>query len=142
MNNRSVYAFLQDIEGAIVEIENFMNEISLAEFQKNREKILAVIKLLEIIGEAVKQIPQTGRDRYPQIPWQSIAGMRDVLVHAYWQIDPNGVWATVHESLPPLKPVIHEIRLDSTPTRNFCVTEFVTDGRDRAAAAILKNIQC
>lgn len=61
-------------------------------------------------GEAVKQIPNQIRDRYPEIPWQSIAGMRDVLVHQYWGVDVNVVWATVQESLPPLKAVVIEIQ--------------------------------
>jgi uncharacterized protein with HEPN domain len=67
---------------------------------------LAVVKLLEIIGEAVKKIPNERRVHYPDVPWKSIAGMKDMLVHEYWQVDVAVVWATVQHSLPLLKAVV------------------------------------
>jgi uncharacterized protein with HEPN domain len=68
------------------------------------------IKSIEILGEAVKKIPDEIRAEYPQVAWRSIAGMRDVLVHEYWGIDVAVVWSTVEEGIPTLKPVITEIR--------------------------------
>ena len=65
-----------------------------------------MVKLLEIIGEAVKKIPEEKRKPYAQLPWQGIAGMRDMLVHEYWQVDVAVVWATVEQSLPELKVVV------------------------------------
>ncbi|WP_258316415.1 DUF86 domain-containing protein [Cylindrospermopsis raciborskii] len=56
--------------------------------------------------EAVKKIPNERREQYPDIPWKSIAGMKDMLVHEYWQIDVAVVWATVQLSLPLLKAVV------------------------------------
>jgi uncharacterized protein with HEPN domain len=67
------------------------------------------MKLLEIIGEATKKIPDRLRHQYPDIPWKAVAGMRDVLVHEYWQVDESVVWSTVVESLPLLKVVIIEM---------------------------------
>ncbi|MBR8833067.1 MAG: DUF86 domain-containing protein [Stigonema ocellatum SAG 48.90 = DSM 106950] len=58
----------------------FVNGVSYEAFESNREKTLAVVKLLEIIGEAVKKIPNERREQYPDIPWKSIAGMKDMLV--------------------------------------------------------------
>jgi len=98
--------FLQDILDAITEINLFINGISYEAFESNREKTLAVVKLLEIIGEAVKKIPSERREQYPDIPWKSIAGMKDMLVHEYWQVDVAVVWATVQYSLPSLKAVV------------------------------------
>ena len=71
MKNRDVSEFLQDMLEAIQEIEAFTAGVDFAAFQGNREKILAVVKLLEILGEAVKQMPDELRDRYPHIaqPW-------------------------------------------------------------------------
>ncbi|BAS57992.1 hypothetical protein NIES2135_26250 [Leptolyngbya boryana NIES-2135] len=109
MTGRSLSEFLQDILDTISEIENFTAGVEFEAFQANREKILAVVKLIEILGEAVKKIPDEVRNRYPEIPWKSIAGMRDILVHEYWGIDVNVIWATVQEGLPPLKVVIIEI---------------------------------
>ena len=106
MTKRSLLQFLQDILEAITEIESFTNGLEFQSFVKNREKILAVVKLLEIIGEAVKKIPDEQRVNYPEIHWKSVAGMKDILVHAYWNIDPVLVWATVQETLPLLKIVI------------------------------------
>lgn len=103
---RSYTEFLQDILDAITEIELFVSDVNFDAFESNRQKTLAVVKLLEIIGEAVKKIPSERREQYPYLPWKSIAGMKDMLVHEYWKIDVAVVWATVQHSLPPLKEVI------------------------------------
>lgn len=103
---RSYTEFLQDIVDAIDEAESFVAGISFDVFASNREKILAIIKLLEIIGEAVKKIPDDKRKPYSHLPWKAIAGMKDMLVHEYWQVDTEVVWSTVHQSLPPLKVVV------------------------------------
>ena len=103
---RSLLDFLQDILDATAEIEGFIAGIDFETFDANREKTLAVVKLLEIIGEAVKQIPRDRRNLYSEIPWKSVAGMKDIFVHEYWEIDTAVVWSTVQESLPVLKVVI------------------------------------
>ncbi|MFM7601810.1 MAG: DUF86 domain-containing protein [Pseudanabaena sp.] len=105
---RSYTDFLQDILDAIAEIGVFVSGVSFDDFEANREKTLAVVKLLEVIGEAVKQIPNDRRDCYPDVPWKSIAGMKDVMVHEYWQIDVAVVWATVQRFLPSLKEVVEK----------------------------------
>ncbi len=106
---RSYKEYLQDILNSIAEIESFVNGVNFEDFQANREKTLAVVKLLEIIGEAVKNIPKQQRRLYPDIPWQSIAGMKDILVHEYWQVDIVLVWRTVQVFLPALKVVIFDM---------------------------------
>lgn len=109
MTKRQPTAFLQDILDAIADIETFTTDVDFQAFSANREKTLAVLKSIEIIGEAVKQIPDDIRTQYPNIEWQSISGMRNILVHEYWGIDINVVWATVQNGLPPLKAVVLEI---------------------------------
>ncbi|MGH8000848.1 MAG: HepT-like ribonuclease domain-containing protein [Brasilonema sp.] len=76
---------------AIADIEGFTDGIDFETFRVNREKILAVVKSIEILGEAVKRIPDEIRSQNPQIPWKALAGMRDVLLHEYWGIDANVV---------------------------------------------------
>ena len=109
MKGRSLVQFCQDILEAIAEIEGFTADVDFDAFSTNREKILAIVKLLEILGEATKKIPDEVRSQYSSIPWKSIAGMRDMLVHEYWGIDVNVVWATVKDGLPPFKAAIAEI---------------------------------
>lgn len=109
MTQRDLSDFLQDILEAIEEIEGFVQGLSLEQFAQNREKILAVVKLLEIIGEATKKIPESLRDRYAEIPWRSVAGMRDILVHEYWNVDVQVVWETISDALPLLKSVITQM---------------------------------
>jgi len=103
---RSYTESLQDILDAITEIGLFVNGVSYEAFNSNREKTLAVVKLLEIIGEAVKKIPDERRKQYPDIPWKSVAGMKDMLVHEYWRVDIAVTWTTVHHFLPSLEAVM------------------------------------
>jgi uncharacterized protein with HEPN domain len=110
MTKRELDDFLQDILEAIGAIERFIAGVSFEEFAQNEEKIFAVEKAIEIIGEAVKNIPDSLRIQYPEIPWKSIAGMRDKLVHEYWGADVNILWRTVQQRLPDLKAQIIRIR--------------------------------
>jgi uncharacterized protein with HEPN domain len=71
--------YLQDMVDAIVAIEQFTAEIEFEAFSQNLEKVFAVSRAIEIIGEAVKRIPDSVRSQYPDIPWRDIAGMRDKL---------------------------------------------------------------
>ena len=68
-----------------------------------------MVKLIEIIGEAVKNVPDEVRVNYPEIPWKNIAGMRDKLVHEYWAIDEQIVWQVTQKNLPQLKRTIASI---------------------------------
>ena len=83
--------------------------VDFESFVMNEEKATAVIKKLEIIGEAVKQVLEDVRSQYPEIPWRSIAGMRDLLVHVYWNTDLNVIWQVIEEDLPTLKQVVIQI---------------------------------
>jgi uncharacterized protein with HEPN domain len=112
MTELQLSEFLQDILDTIADIETFTNNVEFEAFQANREKVLAVVKSIEILGEAVKKVPDNIRSQSPDIPWKSIARMHDVLVHEYWGIDVNIIWATGQEGLPPLKVTIAEIATD------------------------------
>lgn len=106
---RAYTDYLRDILDASSKAQQFVKDVDFASFETNDEKVYAVIRALEIIGEAVKFIPQTERDRYPQIPWQAVAGMRDKLIHGYFVVNARRVWETVQRDLPPLKVVVSQM---------------------------------
>ena len=97
---------LQDILDAIAAVERFTTNVNFDEFAQNEEKIFAVEKAIEIMGEAVKNVPDSLKNSYPKVPWKNIAGMRDKLAHQYWQIDVEVIWKTVKNDLPILKRMI------------------------------------
>ncbi len=97
---------LRDILDAISKAQKFVEGIDFDTFQTNDEKPFAVTRALEIIGEAVKQIPDSERELYPQIPWKAVAGMRDKLIHGYYVVSLTRVWETVQRDLPPLYEVV------------------------------------
>ncbi|MGK7934163.1 MAG: DUF86 domain-containing protein [Microcystaceae cyanobacterium] len=109
MTTREVKNFLQDILEAIYQLEIITQGLTFVEFSGRIEIFLSVIKLIEIIGEAVKNIPDEVRVNYPEIPWKNIAGMRDKLVHEYWAVDEKTVWKVVKQNIPKLKKTITQI---------------------------------
>ena len=104
--------FVKDIADSINDIEHFIGNMSFDEFLRDRKTINAVIRSLEIIGEAAKKIPSEIRDKNPLIPWKRMTGMRDKLIHEYFGVDLEIVWTVVKEELPPLKPKIMDIFTD------------------------------
>ncbi|UWZ79562.1 DUF86 domain-containing protein [Geoalkalibacter halelectricus] len=109
--------YLKDILAAIVSIESFVTDYDFNAFEADDKTLSAVIRKLEIIGEAVKQLGEDVRQTHPEIPWKQIAGMHDRLIHFYFGVNAHLVWQTVHHRLPELKSAIEQI-LDSTGQSN------------------------
>jgi uncharacterized protein with HEPN domain len=101
--------FIKHILQSIILIEEYTKPLSKQEFLGCDYIQDAVIRRLEIIGEAVKNLPPDFKERYTNIPWQQIAGMRDVLIHEYFGVDLNLTWQTVREDIPSLKSELEEI---------------------------------
>jgi uncharacterized protein with HEPN domain len=81
-------------------------------FQCNEEKVLAAIRVIEVIGEAAKKIPSSIRDSHPEVPWSGLARMRDKLIHVYFGVDTEVVWQTLQDDLPPLQESMKKIICD------------------------------
>jgi len=108
-DKRDYRDFLVDILNAIKDIDDFIEESTFESFISNREKVYATIYCLQVIGEAVKNIPKEIRGKYQEIPWRQIAGMRDRLSHGYFVVDFERVWETITRDLSTLKQVITKI---------------------------------
>ena len=106
---RNMKLYLQDIWESILAIEEYTRKLVESEFYSNRQIQDAVVRRLEIIGEAVKNIDDDIRTKYPQIPWKKIAGMRDIIAHEYFGIKIDRMWDVVRKDLPNLKDKIKMI---------------------------------
>jgi uncharacterized protein with HEPN domain len=104
--------YISDIFNAIVEVENFTYGMSFEEFLKDRKTINAVIRSLEVMGEAAKKIPENIKTKFPDVPWKRMAGMRDKLIHEYSGVDLEIVWTVIKEELPPIKPSVEKTLKD------------------------------
>lgn len=106
MRARDHRLFLQDILVSAREAQEFAQGMSLSEFLEDRKTQNAVVRSIEIIGEAAKNMPKSVRDKYPDIPWSDMARMRDKVAHGYWGVDYEIVWKVLVEELPALIPKI------------------------------------
>ena len=109
MSHRPVDLLLEDILEAIGRIEKYLRNASKEEFLDDQMMQDAVIRNITVIGEIVSRLPGEFTEKYPDIPWPRIRGMRNRLVHDYLGIDLELVWAVTHSDLPPFKEQIREL---------------------------------
>ncbi len=95
--------YLNDIFNSICEIEEFVKGMTFSKFVNDRKTVNAVIRSIEVMGEAAKSIPESFRRKHPNIPWKKMAGMRDKLIHEYFGVDLEIVWKMIGNNLPELK---------------------------------------
>ena len=102
--------YITDILSAIKKIEEYTKRIDYEKFTKNSLIEDAVLRNLEIIGEAVKKIPSDVRKKHADIEWKKIAGLRDILIHDYSGVDLRIVWNIIETKLPELKKSIKKVK--------------------------------
>lgn len=110
MNKRNETLYIADILTSIKNIESYTQRVSFKEFLNNQMIIDAVIRNLEIIGEAAKNLSSETRSSRPDIPWEDIIGMRNKIAHEYFGVDIEIIWETIRESLPELKKMMKKIK--------------------------------
>ena len=104
--------YIEDIINAMEKAMSFIEGMSYGEFIEDDKGIFAVIRALEIIGEAAKKIPDEMRKNYPEIPWKGMTGMRDKMSHEYFGVNLKLVWETVKERIPEAKPLFDKMFRD------------------------------
>lgn len=102
MKKRDYRDYIKDILISTDEINSFIEGMDFNDFAKDKKTINAVVRSIEVIGEAAKNIPAALRHKYPDIPWKKMSGMRDKLIHEYFGVDIEILWKTAKEDLPAL----------------------------------------
>jgi len=112
MKSRKYKHFIEDILESMGKIQRYIKSLDYKEFENNELIVDAVIRNLEIIGEASKNIPDGIRDKYPNIPWRRMIGLRNITAHEYFGVDLNIIWEIITTNLPETKPKIELILED------------------------------
>ena len=100
---------IKDVLTSIAEIREFTTEITFEEFQNDRKTIRAVLYNIAIIGEAVRNIPSEVEVLHPEIPWIDVRGMRNIVIHEYFQVDLLIIWQTIQEDMIPLELSLRQL---------------------------------
>lgn len=111
MSKRSIKLYLEDIQNSIRLIKKYTRGLDVNSFGKDTKTVDAVVRNLEIIGEAIVYISKEKRKEYPRIPWQQIIGMRNKIIHEYFGVDQEVLWQTIQEDIPQLKKEIKNIKI-------------------------------
>ena len=104
--------YVEDIVDAMEKAEILLEDVTFEQFEADFRINFAVVRALEIVGEATKRLPITLRDQYPDIPWKEMAGMRDRIIHGYDNVNFRIVWDTVKQRIPAVKPQLQQILAD------------------------------
>jgi uncharacterized protein with HEPN domain len=109
MPERNLDALMRDILDEIERVERFTENIEYQDFFDDEKTRYAVIRCLEVIGEAVKHFPKSLKQKHPEIEWRKISGLRDILIHEYFKINSKILWDIVQNKIPELKHNIQEM---------------------------------
>ena len=109
MSERNWLLFIEDILESNKKIQNYLKELTIEEFKKDDKTIDAIVRNLEIIGEATKNIPEEIKNKHPDIYWKGMTGLRNRIIHAYFDVDLDIIWKIIKDELPILDEKIKKI---------------------------------
>lgn len=113
MSSRKPTLYLNDIQQACDDILAFTQSINLAvELQNDRRSFLAVVRCLEIIGEAARQMPKSFREKHSEFPWRETASLRNVIAHEYFGLDIDIIWDVIQTRIPVLVEQVRQIAVE------------------------------
>ncbi len=112
-NERNYQVFINDILEASQSISEYTKNYDFIKFSNDKKTIDAVIRNFEIIGEAAKKIPPNIREKYPNLHWKGMAGMRDKLIHEYFGINIEIIWETIEKEIPKIIRILQEEKIDN-----------------------------
>jgi len=112
MNDRTYTMFINDIISSIKKIREYIENLSYQEFRQDTKTVDAVLRNLEIIGEASRNIREDVRKKFPNIPWRRMIGLRNIVSHAYFGVDLELIWEIVSKNLPGLEAKIKNMLKD------------------------------
>jgi len=108
-SKREIRDYLKDILDNIRRVEQFIEGTDFEAFSSDLQKVYAVLHALLIIGEATRKIPTSLRQKYPEVPWRSIVGLRSIVAYAYFAVNLPRIWQIIHENLPRLQEAVTRI---------------------------------
>jgi uncharacterized protein with HEPN domain len=103
-------AFIEHVLDSIMAIEEFSKNINKEKLMSDRLRQSAIVREIEVIGEAVKNISENLKNKHPEIEWKEIAGTRDKMIHHYFGVDLNIIWDIIKINLPDLKNKVLKIK--------------------------------
>jgi uncharacterized protein with HEPN domain len=112
---RNIRLFIEDILIAFSKLENKTKDLTYEQFCSDGWFLDAVVNNFHIIGEAVKNVPDPIKAKYPKVPWKAMAGMRDILSHQYYTARADILWKTIKERIPQIRPVLEKILKELDP---------------------------
>jgi uncharacterized protein with HEPN domain len=115
MNREHLYIdYLRDILEHAEKVQRFVAGMTVDDFLQDEKTVFAVIRALEVVGEATKKIPTEVREKYPNVPWREMAGTRDKLIHDYFGVNLGVIWKTATEDIPDLIPTVRQVLQNET----------------------------
>jgi len=105
---RRTAQYLADMLEAVDRVCDYTTGMKFARFSENEMAIDAVLRNLEILGEAARHVPQGTKEKHPGIPWKNLVGLRNIVAHQYHGVDLDNIWKIIRDDLPPLRRLISE----------------------------------